>query len=212
MVPYSVVVNTSRFAFDLNRPREAAIYLHPEDFWDLQVRKNDPPEDLIQRSLSAYDQFYLEMENLFFKIIERFGAFVVLDIYAYNHRRNGPDQPPENPQLSPDINIGTGTLDRLAWSDLIERLMADLRSNKFLGRKIDVRENVKFKGGRFPYWVNRKYQKKGVCIPIEIKKIYIDEWTGELDTEKLDQLIKTIRVSLFGLLNELSKTINENGQ
>ena len=37
VAPTRVVVSQSRFEFDLNRPREKAVYLSPEDAWGIQV-------------------------------------------------------------------------------------------------------------------------------------------------------------------------------
>ena len=203
--PYSVTVNVSRFAVDLNRPREACVYTHPDESWGLQIWQNEPSEELLENARTLYDRFYSDVESLLSKIVARFGGFAMLDIYSYNHRTGGPDATPENPQWNPDINVGTGTLDRLYWADLVERLLTDLRGTDYFGRRPDVRENVKFKGGRFPLWVNSTFPSKGISLPIEIKKIFFDEWTGELNAEAFDHLKRIVKSSVFGLLGELAK-------
>ena len=59
--------------------------------------------------------------------------------------------------------------------------MDAMRQFHFLGRRLDVRENVKFQGGHFSRWIHRRYPES-VCAPaIELKKVFMDEWTGRLD-------------------------------
>jgi hypothetical protein len=45
------------FEVDLNRPRETAVYVRPEQAWGLQVWRTPPPAELVQRSLAEYDAF-----------------------------------------------------------------------------------------------------------------------------------------------------------
>jgi N-formylglutamate deformylase len=47
----------SRFEIDLNRPREKAVYLNPEDAWGLKVWKKELPDLIKQTSLEEYDAF-----------------------------------------------------------------------------------------------------------------------------------------------------------
>ena len=49
----------SRFEVDLNRPRQRAVYLEPEDTWGLRVWKVKPAPDIISRSGVEYDAFYV---------------------------------------------------------------------------------------------------------------------------------------------------------
>ena len=46
---------------------------------------------------------------------------------------------------------------------------------------LDVRENVKFKGGQMTRWINERYGARGCSIAVEVKKFYMNEWSGELD-------------------------------
>ena len=48
----------SRFEVDLNRPRDKAVYLRPEDAWGLEVWSRAPEPDVVDRfvtGLSAFD-------------------------------------------------------------------------------------------------------------------------------------------------------------
>lgn len=198
-----IVARRSRFEVDLNRPRDAAVYCRPEDAWGLDVWKSPPPEDLIRRSLAEYDAFYEVVEGLLAEKEQRHGRFVVYDIHAYNHRRDGPDAPAADPAANPDINVGTGSMDRRRWGPVVDRLISDLRSVDFLGRRLDVRENVNFQGGEFPAWVHRRFPESGAAIALEFKKFFMDEWTGQPYDEIVRAVERSLRVAAAGTLDEI---------
>ena len=183
-----VVPSRSRFEVDLNRPRDKAVYLTPEDSWGLQVWRSKPSENLIATSLEQYDYIYAEMRQVLTRLQERYGRFVVLDLHSYNHRRAGPESPPDDPTDNPEVNVGTGSMDRQLWGRLVDRFMADLRDFDFLGRRLDVRENVKFMGGNLPQWVHENFPTSGCCLAIEFKKFFMNEWTGEPVMEELEAI------------------------
>ncbi|HUG28007.1 MAG TPA: N-formylglutamate amidohydrolase, partial [Gemmatimonadales bacterium] len=174
----------SRFEVDLNRPRETAVYREPADAWGLTVWRR-PVTDLLAGSLKTYDAFYAAALGALSALRERFGHFVVLDLHSYNHRRDGPDQPPADPALNPEINVGTGALSRAYWAPVIDRFLSDLRQADVLGRRLDVRENVRFRGGHFAAWVQQQFPGTGCVLAVEVKKFFMDEWTGLADIAQL---------------------------
>jgi len=89
IVANRIVVYRSRFEVDLNRPREKAVYLKPEDAWGLSVWKTGPSTGMIARSLARYDGFYAELHRLCSRMEREHGQFVVFDLHSYNHRRQG---------------------------------------------------------------------------------------------------------------------------
>lgn len=52
-------------------------------------------------------------------------------------------------------------MDRNRWGRLVDRFISDLRAFDFLGRHLDVRENVKFVGRQFPKWVHTRFPATG---------------------------------------------------
>ncbi len=197
----------SRFEVDLNRPRENAVYIEPEDAWGLQVWREKPSLTIVERSLAEYDAFYAQVEQVLSDLEQRLGRFVVFDLHTYNHRRAGPRGPIADPALNPEVNVGTGTMDRARWAPIVDRFIADLRAFDFLGRHLDVRENVKFFGGQFPGWIHENYPGSGCALAIEFKKFFMDEWTGEQDParKQVEAIRQALESTVPGVLQELQR-------
>jgi N-formylglutamate deformylase len=201
-----IIARRSRFELDLNRPREKAVYRTPEDAWGLKVWREAIPEEIIARSLAAYDAFYESAREVLSSIEKRFGSFVVFDLHTYNHRRGGPDAPPDDAMLNPQINVGTGTMNRLRWAALVERFMDDLRAYPFPGGRLDVRENVRFRGGQFVRWVHETFPDSGCGLAIEVKKFFMDEWTGRPEPALVDAVRDALRSTVAGVLEAISRS------
>lgn len=200
--PQHVVVHRSRFEVDLNRSREASVYERPDDAWGLDVWRCSLPPDAVERSRAEYDEYYARMRTILDRIAAR-GPFVVLDVHSYNHRRDGRDEPPSPAEANPEVNVGTGTLDRARWGPVVDHFVDELRAVWVVGHRLDVRENVRFRGGHFASWIHDRYPDSGCALAIEFKKTFMDEWTGEVDDEHLDQLTGAVRDTLCGLRNSL---------
>jgi N-formylglutamate deformylase len=205
IAPTRVVVFRSRFEIDLNRPREKAVYLEPEDAWGLRVWKARPAGEVIERSLAQYDAFYRQVRFLLEGLVERFGRVVVFDLHTYNFRRSGPDAPAADPQGNPDVNVGTGTMDRHRWGALVDRFVAKLGDFDFCGRRLDVRENVRFQGGHFSRWIHQTFPHSVCSLAVEVKKFFMDEWTGEIDSRQYAAVGQGLGAAAAGVLEELEK-------
>jgi N-formylglutamate amidohydrolase len=198
-----IVGERSRFEVDLNRPREKAVYRRPEDAWGLKIWKEDLTEEEVEASLSEYDHFYNVVEALLENTVRRHGHFVVLDIHTYNHRRSGQHGPPADPETNPEVNLGTESIDRSIWGSLVGRFINELYEFDFDDRHLDVRENVKFKGGNFSRWIHERFPGQGCAIAIEFKKFFMDEWSGENDTAQINLIWQALRSTLPGIQQEL---------
>lgn len=203
LAPTRIIGLRSRFEVDLNRPREKAVYLTPADAWGLRIWNDTPPPDFLERSLAVYDAFYEEVGRLLRRMVDRYGRVVVLDLHTYNHRRQGPDGPPGEPRENPDINLGTGTMDRRRWAPVVDRFIVDLRNHDFMGRHLDVRENVKFRGGQFPAWIHREFPETVCVLAVEVKKFFMDEWNGQPDIAQKAAVLKALKSTVWGIHEEL---------
>ena len=188
-VPNHVVAHRSRFEFDLNRGPADAVYETPEQCWGLQVWRERPGHDLIERSLAIHAAYYRMLGALLDDIAASHDRFVLLDLHSYNHRRAGPDGEPTPQADAPDINIGTFSMPREEWAFLVDPLMDAMRSFDFNGRRLDVRENVAFQGkGEQTRFVHQRYPMRGCAIALEFKKFFMDEWSGIPDLAELEAM------------------------
>jgi len=205
--PSHLVAGRSRFEFDLNRPREDAVYVRPEDCWDLQIWRNQPGPEIVARSRAAYDAFYDVLAGILDRAQDRFGRFVVYDLHSYNHRRAGPAGPPGDQAGHPDVNVGTRSMDRGRWGPLVDRFIEELRSVDFPygDGRLDVRENVKFKGRQLARWVHERYPETGCALALEVKKFYMDEHTGRLDQQLTDAVGDALLATAPALIDELNR-------
>ena len=203
VAPTRIIGLRSRFEFDLNRPRDKAVYLSPEDAWGLTVWNEAPAEEIVSRSLVQYDAFYRQVQVVLESLVSQFGRVLVLDLHSYNHRREGPDGHVLNPSGNPEVNVGTGTMDRRRWGRVVDRFVAELSPRDFLGRTLDVRENVRFFGGRFPQWIHGTFGQSVCCLAVEVKKFFMDEWTGEVDQSQLYEIGRALKSSAEAALEEM---------
>ncbi len=159
---------------------------------------------MVKKSRSRYAEIYHSIQQGLSGLVERYGTVVVLDIHSYNYRRSGPNAPPDDPTLNPEINVGTGTMDREKWASIVDRVIEDLSKIDILGRQLDVRENIKFRGGYFPKWIHETFRDSVCCISIEVKKFFMDEWTGVPDRQIIDRIEEAFKALIPGLLEEIS--------
>jgi hypothetical protein len=188
-VPTHVIAHRSRFEFDLNRGRDEAIYLTSEQSWGLDVWREPPLPDLVERSLAIHAAYYAMLGQLLDGVAGQHERFVLIDVHSYNHRREGPDGPATAQDRAPDINIGTFSMPRERWAFLLDPLMDAMREFDFNGRRLDVRENIAFQGkGEQTRFVHQHYPGRGCAIAVEFKKFFMDEWTGVPDSEELSAM------------------------
>ena len=198
--PTRVTVDRSRFEVDLNRPRDGAVYMTPDQAWGLDVWTDPPDAAMVERSLQLHDEFYVSMKSLCDDLAEA-GRFLVLDLHSYNHRREGPDGPTAPEGENPEVNLGTGSVDTGHWNGLVRRFAADLMTA--LPAETTYGENVRFQGGYLSKWVNETYRNRGCAVAVEFKKTFMDEWTDELDTKRVDSLVEALEATIPGLYEEL---------
>lgn len=205
LVPARVKANRSRFEVDLNRAPEKAVYRTPADCWDLRVWRDEVlPDDVVQRSLAEHEAFYTALAERLDEVAER-GPFVVLDVHSYNHRRAGADGPEAPVEGNPEVNVGTGSLDKQRWGDVLDVFSTTLAAQQVQGHGLDVRENIRFKGANLCAWVHGRYPGRGMALALEFKKTFMDEWTGEFDAAHVAELSQALAATLDPLYEALEK-------
>lgn len=205
VAPTRVIGLHSRFEVDLNRPRDKAVYRTPDDAWGLTVWKDNPPEEVFDQSMAQYDAFYDAMQQMFTQLAAQHGHFIVYDLHTYNHRRGGPDGPLANSEENPQVNIGTGTMNRQRYAPVVDTFIETLREFDFPGGKLDVRENVKFRGGNWPRWIHESFPDSGIAIAIEFKKFFMDEWSGEGNEALIEAIGEALQFTVPAVLESIRR-------
>ncbi len=200
LAPTRLVVHRSRFEVDLNRSRPHAVYLEPDDAWGLRCWKRTPPEELVETSRRLHDAFYAELEQVLRRLEARHGRFVVYDLHSYNPGRPGTGW---SAAEEPEINLGTGPLDRDRWGPVVERFLADVAAEPVAGRYLDVAENVRFKGGHLVRWVHETFPETGCGLAVEVKKFFMDGHTGRLDQPVWEAVGRALAATVPGVTGEL---------
>src|SRR5262245_16315212 len=160
IAPTRIIGQRSRFEVDFNRPREKAVYITPADAWGLDVWRCTPPAEMVAKSLAVYDNFYAQLKLTLEQLVERHGKVVVFDLHSYNHIRGGAGGAPADREVNPEVNLGTGTMDRAYWSQVVDRWLEAMRAFDYLGRALDVRENIRFFGGQIPRWIHDTFPRQ----------------------------------------------------
>lgn len=148
-------------------------------------REDELAQDVTARSLEQHEEFYAQLEQRLDPLAAK-GPFLLLDVHSYNHRRT-PDHSPMPQAENPDVNVGTGSLDRDRWAPLVDAFVATMGQQRVDGEPIDCRENVRFQGAQVAKWVHQRYPGVGCALAIEFKKTYMDEWTGEPFDARIEQ-------------------------
>jgi N-formylglutamate amidohydrolase len=174
---HALVCHNSRFEVDLNRQRDIAVYAKPTDAWGLEIWKEKLNQDEIDASLKSYDAFYQSMKMFFEKLFIKHDKVLLLDFHSYNQRDSSE---------FPDIDLGFTTVNQDKFLGIATAFQKSLELNS---PQFSIGINKRFDdGGHWPEWVYANYKQNICTITVEFKKCFMDENTGIVDLEKLDQL------------------------
>lgn len=177
------IVGTSRFQLDLNRIRKDSVYLQPEQAWGLSVWNEDLPHEHVEQLYEIHDRTFAKIDELIQSTIQDHGYFVVYDIHSYNAKRQDQFESVDT-ETNPEINLGTAH-NHPKWRPFIDHFIQSVRDQNVGLPPIDIRENVKFRGGYLAKYITDRYGAYGCVLSIEFRKDFMDEWTGQLYPEKL---------------------------
>jgi uncharacterized protein (TIGR02421 family) len=167
-MPITLVAMDSRYEYDLNRPLATCIY---KTAWGKKVWQKALPPKERQLSVNKHQQFYRILDALLKRVEKQFKAALVFDVHSYNHLRIEGE--------SPTFNLGTEQLDLDRWSAALEKTKKRLQQIELPNLPVTVATNQVFYGrGYLAAHVNSRYENT-LALPLEIKKVYIDELSGK---------------------------------
>jgi N-formylglutamate deformylase len=186
--PIRILGRDSRFEYDLNINPYNAIYDFVKPKWGLRVWKEKIPEEERILSIKKHREFHelLEMVCSYLLLQNRHG--LLFDLHAYCYQRETRQQWHKDER--PEINIGTGPVNREIFEPAIRCFKSYIHKTEIHGHTLRINENEIFQGGYLSRHLSRIYHDRLLVLALEYKKIFMDEWTGELYEDILDKLIR----------------------
>jgi len=179
--PIRITALDSRYEYDINRETARAIY---DVAWGVEVWKDPPTGREKLLSLAKHAEFHKLMDIIAEYLIRDNDYGIIFDLHSFNYRRTRGGE-----NTKPDINIGTGPVNRGRFGDLIDDFISRLKEITINGTPLRVAENEIFTGGYLSRRLSSEYYDKLLVLAIEFKKIYMDEWTGEIFEPVLEELV-----------------------
>jgi uncharacterized protein (TIGR02421 family) len=176
--PIQLIGNDSRFEYDLNRAK--AISTHFKTAWDKQVWEKPLSQKQRVKSHTKHQSFYNVLEAIVEVIEKQFSNAIIFDIHSYNHNRIEKD--------TPTFNIGSEQIDIERWGNVVSLFEKQL--NRIVLPNLDVRAATDelFHGrGYLITHINAHFDNT-LVLPTEVKKIFMDESSGEVYPLVLEEL------------------------
>ena len=176
-MPITLISLRSRYEYDLNRLPEACVY---EEAWGKRVWRKPLSQAEKEISLERHHLFYRILGALINKLETLHGSCLVYDLHTYNHLRHA--------RGTPLFNIGTEQLDTSRWDRVIRHWTRSLASVKLPDQETRSAVNEVFWGRGYLATFIKQHFRHTLVLPTEIKKVFMDEASGEPDPRVLSQL------------------------
>ncbi|BDD02875.1 flavohemoglobin expression-modulating QEGLA motif protein [Aureibacter tunicatorum] len=193
-LPITIIGNDSRYEYDLNRPEDKCIH---NIAWGKQIWKEEPSIADRNTSLEKHRSFYKVVHALVQKLEQKFKAVIIYDIHSYNYKRHSETYL---------FNIGIENIDIRKYNRQLSQWKEELLKIKINGQKAEVSVNHIFHGrGYLLKYIQDNFDNT-LVLATEVKKIYMDELTGQ----KYPLIIKSLAKELKkAIINNTQKYINE---
>jgi hypothetical protein len=139
-------------------------------------------------ALLKHQEFHDLIDIMIRTLLRKYRYALIYDMHTYCYQREGRIKWYED--QNPEINIGTGAVNGKVFEESIRSFMRDLSGIKIGSHPVRVAENQVFLGGYLSRRLSKTWQDKVLVLAIEFKKIFMDEWTGEVYQDILDKLVQ----------------------
>lgn len=187
--PIQIIGNDSRFEYDLNRAKTLSTYF--KTAWDKQVWSKPLSQKQRIESHRKHQALYNVLEAIV-KVVERlFSNAIIFDIHSYNYKRIE--------QSTPTFNIGSGQIDVERWGNVVNQFEKQLNKIELPNLQVRAATDEVFHGrGYLITHVNAHFDNT-LVLPTEVKKVFMDESSGEVYPLVLEELKS-------GIKNAISET------
>lgn len=188
--PIQLIARDSRFEYDLNWEAGKCIYPWEEKKWGMQVWNSPPSDAIISATLEKYSEFHDLLDLLVNFALNTEQPVLLYDVHAYCYRRDEERTWWEDNR--PDINLGTRSINRDYFGPMIDAFLRCISDLTIDGHTLRIGENTLFPGGHLTRKFTGLYPEKVLVLAIEFKKLFMDEWTGQLFPEHTKQLAERL--------------------
>jgi uncharacterized protein (TIGR02421 family) len=168
--PITLIGMDSRFEYDLNRPKALSTYY--KSAWSKKVWKKALSDTQRKISHHKHEKFYLLYEALISKLESKFRHVIVFDMHSYNYQRINIS--------SPVFNIGSTQIDMERWGEVVNRFASELKKISVPNLTTDAEVDAVFEGRGYLIAHTNAHFDRTLVLPTEVKKVFMDETTGEL--------------------------------
>ncbi|HDY83594.1 MAG: hypothetical protein DRR04_01440 [Gammaproteobacteria bacterium] len=190
--PITLVCRDSRYEYDLNRGPDSAVY---DTAWGVEVWRDKLTDEQRAASLEKHARFYRVMRALAARIEQRCGGCMILDTHSYNYRIREHAAPPV-------FNIGTEQVDEERWRSVLDVFERELPRLPLPAIQSTLGWNAVFYGRGYQATVARQDLPRTLVVPLEVKKVFMDETTGE----PFPDTIEAVRAGFSTLMAAASAT------
>ena len=188
--PVKLIARDSRFEYDLNWEIEKTVYEADRQKWGMKVWKVSPGKELLERTYEKYREFHALMDLILGFLLTRFPQLFLFDMHSYCYQRESKASWWEDPR--PEINLGTRSVNREHFRAQIDTFLSGVSGMELDGYPLRVGENEVFPGGYLTRKYAQMFNREVLVLAIEYKKIFMDEWSGELYPDRLRMLTENL--------------------
>ena len=187
-MPITLIAHDSRYEYDLNRKPEECIY---ETAWGKDVWQ--APLSVIDKALSLakHQAFYAVLQALITKIQTKYGSCIVYDIHSYNYMRMEKND-------TPVFNIGTEQLNTEKWGRIIKHWVKTLNACNLPNLNVRAAADEVFYGRGYLAGFVKQHFEKTLVLPTEVKKVFMDEESGDVFPLVFSELKEAFKQILLG--------------
>jgi len=187
-MPIQIIARDSRFEYDLNREPYSSIYPFDALKWGLKVWCRDLSPEEHEGSLLKHQEFHdlVDLATIYMLRNNRFA--VIFDMHSYCYQREKKQAWYRDPR--PEINLGSKSVNKELFKKAIVSFLENLSGLRIGDHSVRAAENEIFQGGYLSRRLSKVWHNQVLVLALEYKKIFMDEWTGEVHKEILDQLVQ----------------------
>ncbi|NJM16219.1 MAG: DUF1704 domain-containing protein [Bacteroidales bacterium] len=184
-LPITIIAGDSRYEYDLNRTEDECIY---DVAWGRKVWKRPLTQEERETSLTKHRQFYKVTQTLVARLEKDYGATVIYDMHSYNHQRH---------PITFTFNLGIENIDIRRYNPQISFWKKQLQSVVIRKKQAGVSVNHIFYGRGYLLKFIKERFSNSLVLSTEVKKIYMNELTGQPYPLVIQQLAKGLKNAII---------------